>query len=107
MARKDIHLEEMEVCLEKTKATDLEANPEEIEPESVYQKVPNEEAAVETVGTQEGRSEDQRPTMVYRNPKKRRTRGDFARGAPEGPTVEKRRRKGPKCNNGIRNRGVK
>jgi hypothetical protein len=102
-----IQLEEMEACLEKTEVTDLETNPEEIESESVHHKVPNEEAAVESVGAQEGRSEDQRPAVVCRNPRKRRIRGDFARGEPEGPLVEKKRRKGPECNSGVRNRGVK
>jgi hypothetical protein len=41
------------------------------------------------------------------NPQKRWTRGNFTRGAPEGPTVEKKRQRGPECNNGIKNRGLK
>jgi hypothetical protein len=37
----------MEPCLEKMEATDLEANPEEIESAAKHQEVPKEEAAVE------------------------------------------------------------
>jgi hypothetical protein len=49
-------LKEMEACLEKTEVMeDLEANPEETESETEHQEVPNEEAAVETVGTLEDR----------------------------------------------------
>jgi hypothetical protein len=40
-------------------------------------------------------------------PTERWTRGDFTRGAPEGLTVEKKWQKGPECNNGIRNKGLK
>jgi hypothetical protein len=40
----------MEACLEKMKATDLEANPEEIESKLEHEELPNEEAKVETFG---------------------------------------------------------
>jgi hypothetical protein len=39
----------MEACLEKMEATNLEANPEEIEFESGHQEAPKEEVAVETI----------------------------------------------------------
>jgi hypothetical protein len=87
MGRLDFQLEKIEACLEKTEATDLEANLEEIESESEHQEVPNEGAPVGTVGAQEDRLEDQRPAVVCRNPRKRRTKSDFARGTPEGPMV--------------------
>jgi hypothetical protein len=46
MARMDSQLQKMETCREKTNATDLEANPEEIESEVEHEEVPKEEAAV-------------------------------------------------------------
>jgi hypothetical protein len=58
---------------------------------------------METVRAQKDRSEDQRPAVVYQNPWKKWTTGDFAREAPAGLMVEKRRQKGPECNNGIKN----
>jgi hypothetical protein len=106
MAKMDSWLEKMEACLEKTATLDSEANPEAIESESEHQEVPKEEAVVENLEAQEDRSEDQRPAVLCRNPRKRRTRGDFAR-APEGPTIEKRRWHDSECNNGKRNRGLK
>jgi hypothetical protein len=51
----------MEACLEKLEATDMEANPEELESESEHQEVPKEEAPVKTVRAQEDQSGDQRP----------------------------------------------
>jgi hypothetical protein len=48
MTRMDSQLEEMDACLEK-EATDLEANPEEIESEAVHEDVPKNEAAGNTV----------------------------------------------------------
>jgi hypothetical protein len=50
MARMDSQLEKMEACLGKTEATDLKANPEEIESEVEHEEVPKEESAVETFG---------------------------------------------------------
>jgi hypothetical protein len=94
MERMDSQLEEMEACLEKTEATALEANPEDTESESEHQEVPNEVAVVETVGAQDDRLENQRPAVVCRKPRKRwRTRGNFATGAPEEPTIDKRQLK--------------
>jgi hypothetical protein len=40
----------MEACLGKTEATDLEANPEEIQSKAVHREVPNEEATVKSSG---------------------------------------------------------
>jgi hypothetical protein len=40
MARMDSQLEEMEAHLEKTEATDLEANPEQIESKVEHEEVP-------------------------------------------------------------------
>jgi hypothetical protein len=54
---------------------DLEACPEELEPEFEHQEVPNEEAAVESVRAQD-LLEDQQPAMVFWNPQKRQTRSD-------------------------------
>jgi hypothetical protein len=47
MTRMDSKLEKMEACLGKTEATDLEANPEEMESEAEHEVVPKEEAALE------------------------------------------------------------
>jgi hypothetical protein len=40
MVRMDSQPEKMEACIEKTEATNLEANPEKLESESGQQKVP-------------------------------------------------------------------
>jgi hypothetical protein len=68
----------------------LEANQEEIKSESEHQEVPKEEAVIETVGAQDDRSDNQRSAVVCRKPRKSRTRGNFAKGTPEEPMVEKR-----------------
>jgi hypothetical protein len=44
----------METCLEKTEATDLEANPQEMKSIKEQQEVPNEEGEVETVRALKG-----------------------------------------------------
>jgi hypothetical protein len=62
---------------------------------------------VETVGAQEDQPEEQRPAVVYQNPRKRRTRDNFARGVPAGQKFERKRRKDPECNNGIKDRGAR
>jgi hypothetical protein len=49
MAKMDTQLEKMEAWLGKTEATDLEANPVEIEFETVHEGVPKEKAAVKIV----------------------------------------------------------
>jgi hypothetical protein len=41
-------LEKTEACLGKTEATDLEANPQEIESEAEHEEVPKKEASIET-----------------------------------------------------------
>jgi hypothetical protein len=45
----DISIEKMEVSLQKTEATDLEANPGEIESELLHEEVPKEDTTVRTV----------------------------------------------------------
>lgn len=92
---------------EDVMATDLEAIPEEVEIITEHQKVPKEEATVEAAAAWEGQWEDQQPAMVCRNPRKRQTRGNFAKGAPEGPPVEKRQWMGLKCNTGIKDQGTR
>jgi hypothetical protein len=114
----------MEACLEKTEATDLGANPEESE----RQEVPKEEAAVVTIGALEDQYDDWHLSVEHHRQPKKRTQGDgesrknlaaarrqmTRRAVParrkgrshKDPTVEKRRRKGPECNNGIRNRSA-
>jgi hypothetical protein len=51
--------------LEEMKATDLEANPEEIEVVVEHREVPNEEVAVETFDALKGRTGNQQLTMGY------------------------------------------
>jgi FtsZ-binding cell division protein ZapB len=46
MAKLDAHHERMMACLGKMEATDLEANPEEMQSEVVHWEVPKEEATV-------------------------------------------------------------
>jgi hypothetical protein len=82
--------------------TDLEAIPEEVVVISELKKVPKEEAELETVGAWEDRLEDQRLYVLCQNPRKRWTSGYLARGAPGGPTFEKRRQKSLECNIGIK-----
>jgi hypothetical protein len=55
----------VETGLEEVKATNLEANPEEIETIPERQKVPNEEAVVEAIGVLEDRHGD--PRMPVRH----------------------------------------
>jgi hypothetical protein len=87
--------------------TYFEIDPETIEVLAEHQKVPNEETAVETLGTREVRSGEQRQTVEYWNRLERRTRNDFVRGNPKEPKFEKRYRAPPKCNNGIWDRDLK
>jgi hypothetical protein len=61
----------------------LEKNTEDIDSESEHQEVPSEDTAGETVGTQEVRSEGQRPAVVCRNQRKSCKTRYFAREAPE------------------------
>jgi hypothetical protein len=62
--------------LEEIDTTDKEPTPEEMKSLAEEQEVPKEEAVIERA------PEGQRPAVVCRNPWKRRTRSDFARGAP-------------------------
>jgi hypothetical protein len=63
----------MEVCLKKTEAMDLEANPEEIESGLEYQEVPKEATAVETVGALEDRYGGRHLAVGRRRKSKKRT----------------------------------
>jgi hypothetical protein len=93
--------------LNKIDTMGLEASREKPEAVAMHQEVPNEEAAAEAVGAQEDRSGDQRPTVGYRNPQKRRIKDNVVQGTPRGRMVQKRRRKGPECNNRIIDRGAR
>jgi hypothetical protein len=55
IAKLDSHHERMMACLGKTEATDLEANPEEMQSEAVLREVPKEEAAVKSSAAAERR----------------------------------------------------
>jgi hypothetical protein len=63
--------EETKACAEKRKAI-----PEEIEVVSERQKVPNEEAAVETIGALEDRYGDRHVVVGRHRQPKKRTQGD-------------------------------
>jgi hypothetical protein len=75
--------------------------------QSEPQDVPNEEAAVETIGAQEDRFRDQQPAVEYRNPLKWLTKHNVVPGIPKRRTCEKRRRARPERNNRINDRGIK
>jgi hypothetical protein len=45
----DVSVKKMKACLQKMEATDLEANPGEIESESLHEEVPKEDTTVRTV----------------------------------------------------------
>jgi hypothetical protein len=106
--------------LDKMDTTDFEANREESEAVTVYQEVPNEEAAVETVGALEDGYRDQHLAVGRRRQPKKRTQGDggsrqklaAARGGltcRAVPAPRKGRRQGPGKNNvarGVHNGGT-
>jgi hypothetical protein len=120
---------EVETNQEEVNAMDLESNPEEKVVVVEHQEVPNEETAVVTIGALEDRYGDLHLAVgCCREPKKRKQGDGGSRKklaaarrrltghafsarhkgrSHKGPTVKKRRRKGPECNNGIRNRGLK
>jgi hypothetical protein len=75
MARMDCQLEKMEACLEKMEATDLEANPEEIESKADHEEVPKEEAAMETFGALKERYGDRHLAIGCRRKPKKWTQG--------------------------------
>jgi hypothetical protein len=93
--------------LEGMKTTDFEANPGETEAVTARQEVPDDEAAIETIGALNDRSGNQRPAVGCRNPLKMPTKDNVVRGTPKGRTFEKRRRRQHKFNNGIIDRGLK
>jgi hypothetical protein len=66
----------VETGLEEVKATDVEANPEDIEAIAERQKVPNEEAAVEAIGALEDRYGDLRLPVRCRIWPKKRNQGN-------------------------------
>jgi hypothetical protein len=73
------------------KATDLVANPEEIQAATTPQEIPNEEVGMETIEAMKDRSGGHRQTVGYRNPRKRWNKDDVVRGTPIGRTFLKRR----------------
>jgi hypothetical protein len=65
----------MTADLEEVEATNLEANPEEIESESEHQEVPKEEATVETIGALEDQYGDRHLAVGCCRQLKKRTQG--------------------------------
>jgi hypothetical protein len=120
MARMYPQLEKMETAenvfegsSNKLDTTDLEANPEKSDAVAEHQEAPKEETAVETIEVFIDQNGDHHLAVRHRRQPKKRTQGDggsrnnLTAAGHRGPTVEKRRWKGPECNNGIRNRGLK
>jgi hypothetical protein len=66
----------LEASLGKTEATDLEANPEEIESEAEHEEVPKEEAAVKTGRALKERHGDGHLAVSRRGKPKKRTQGN-------------------------------
>jgi hypothetical protein len=81
--------------VEEVEAKDSEANQEKVEVLAEKQEVRNEVSAVEVIGA----TEDQTRDLAV--PARRKGRSH------RGPTVEKRRRKGPECNNELKDRGAR
>jgi hypothetical protein len=101
----------------------------DLEAVTVHQEVPKEETTVETTGALEDRYGNRHLAVGSHRQPKKRIQGDggsrqklaAARGSlsrrtvpvrrkgrsRKGSTVEKRRRKSPECNNGIRNRNLR
>jgi hypothetical protein len=114
-AKIDIRQERMGVCLEKTGATDLEANPEEKQTVVQQQEVSKEEPAVKTLRLRKKRYGDRHLAVGRHRQSKKQTQGNggslkklavahrrvtrptgVARRkghGHRGPTVEQRRRK--------------
>jgi hypothetical protein len=80
MARTNSQLEKMEACLGKTKAMDLETNPEETESEVEHEEVPKEDTAVETFEALKERYRDQHLAVRRCNQLKKRTPGNGGPG---------------------------
>jgi hypothetical protein len=70
--------------LVKIDSTDYRANLENSEVVAVHQEVPNQETEVETVGADEGRSEEYRPVVVCRDPTEKVDQGRFCKRSPCG-----------------------
>jgi hypothetical protein len=98
---------EIKICLEELKAMGLEANPEEIEAVTEYHQVPNKDAGVENIGVPEDGSGERRPAVGYRIPRKRQANVIVAREALKKRTLGNKRWMQLKCNDGIRDRGLK
>jgi hypothetical protein len=88
-----------EACLEKT-----EANKEKVE---TKMEVCPEEMEVETTRAVEDRLREQQSAVIYQNPRKRKTRDDFVLVTLEGLKFGKRHQVQPKCNNNMKDRGLK
>jgi hypothetical protein len=101
------------------KATDLEANPEETDTVVELQEIYNKEATVQNIGALENRygrrRQPKKLTQIYGVSGKRLAaarrrmihRAISARRKEsyrKGTTVEKKRKKGPECSNGIKDR---
>jgi hypothetical protein len=76
-------------CLEKTEATDFEANSEETKSESKHQEITEEETAVENVGALNDRYRDRHLAVGCRRQSKKRTQGN---GGSQQKLVAARRR---------------
>jgi hypothetical protein len=74
--RMDSKLETVEACLGMTGATDLQANPKEIESEAEHEHVPKEESTVETFGALKERHRDHHLTVRRCGQPKKRTQGN-------------------------------
>jgi hypothetical protein len=75
MARMDYWLEKIEACLGKTEATNLDANPEEIESKAMHEEVPKEEAAVKPVKALKKWHGDRNLAIGRRQQPKKRSQG--------------------------------
>jgi hypothetical protein len=76
MTKLDVHHERVMACLEKTGATILMANPEEMQSEAVQREVPKEDAAVETGRAQNKRHRDRHLPEKRHGQPEERTRGN-------------------------------
>jgi hypothetical protein len=95
----NVSLETTEACLEKT-----EANQEKVE---TKMEACAKEMEVETIGAPEDQSGDQQLAVECRNPLKMQTKDNVVHRTPQGWTFGKSHRAQLKCNNGIRDQGLK
>jgi hypothetical protein len=77
MAKLDAHHERMVACLGKTGSMDFEANPEEMQSETVHQKTPKKEAAAKSSGALKKRHRFRHIAAGRRGQPEERTRGHF------------------------------